>query len=269
MSGMSKLLANLRAITRVCGLATAVAYLRALLVTLPDVLRRHNLVPADRRMIGCRWPFSLQGVSFELDGRFFGGAREMYCRQVYFPTPAFALNRGTTVMDLGMNAGLFSIFAALAGCKVIAVEAQSGFVREVKNLASSYGVAANIVVENALVGSGTGVFSDSGALATASHFEGSPPPLVSMTELLAKHQVQQLDFLKIDIEGSEFDLFQSGRQWLRQVRRIAMEVHTHFGSASDLQAMIESEGMSVELRNNALQVVGQLPSEGGYLFATR
>ena len=232
-------------------------------------MRSKNLVSADRRMTGRRWPFSLQGVSFELDGRFFGGAREMYCRQVYFPTPSFALNPGTTVMDLGANVGLFSILAALAGCKAIAVEAQSGFVRELTDLASSYGLATGIIVENAFVGSGTGLFSDFSALATASHFEGCTPPFVSMTELLAKHHVDQLDFLKVDIEGSEFDLFQSGGQWLRQVRRIAMEVHPRFGSVCDLQRIIESQGMSVELRDNELCVVGRLPPEGGYLFATR
>ena len=269
MSTMSKALANLRAIARVCGTPTALAYLCGVVATLPEIVRSKNLVPADRRMTGRRWPFSVQGVTFDLDGRFFGGAREMYCRQVYFPTPAFALKPGTTVMDLGANVGLFSILAALAGCKVIAVEAQTGFVRELTELASSYGFSTNIIAENAMVGSGTGIFSDSSALATASHFEGSAPPLVSMTELLAKHRVDQLDFLKVDIEGSEFDLFQSGDQWLRQVRRIAMEVHTHFGSVSGLRRVIESQGMSVELRDDDLRIVQHVPSAGGYLFATR
>lgn len=269
MSAMAQLLANLGAIARVCGTPAALAFTRGVVITLPEVLRSKTLVSADRHMSGSCWPFSLQGISFELDGRFFGGAREMYCRQVYFPTPAFALNPGTTVVDLGANVGLFSIVAALAGCKVIAIEAQSGFVRELTDLASSYGLASRIIVENALVGSGTGVLSDPAVLASASHFEDSIPPVVSMAELLARHHVDQLDFLKVDIEGSEFDLFQTSGQWLRQVRRIAMEVHTPFGSVSDLQAIISSHGMSVELRDNDLCVVSHLPPAGGYLFAIR
>ncbi len=271
MSAMLKFLADLRAIARVCGMPTALHFLGAIVMTLPEVLRSKTLISADCRMTGRRWPFSVQGVAFELDGRFFSGAREMYCRQVYFPTPAFTLQQGTTVIDLGANVGLFSILAALAGCKVIAVEAQSGFVRELTDLASSYGLVTGITVENALVGSGTGIFSDSSALETASHFEGSTPPHISMMELLAKHHVDQLDFLKVDIEGSEFDLFQSGGQWLRKVRRIAMEVHTRFGSVSDLQGIIKSQGMAVELRDSDLCVVSHLPpeAEGGYLFATR
>jgi FkbM family methyltransferase len=269
LSAISKIFSDLRAIARVSGAPAALAFLGALVVALPEVLRAKNLAAVDRRMTGRPWPFSVQGQTFELDGRFFGGAREIYCRQVYFPTPAFALSPGTTVMDLGANVGLFSILGALVGCKVIAVEAQSGFVRELSDLASSLGVARGIVVEHALVGSGTGLFSESSALVSASHFQGSTPPLVSMTDLLAKHHVDQIDFLKVDIEGSEFDLFRSGDQWLRQIRRIAMEVHPSFGSVSELKATIESQEMTVELRDADRRVVSRIPPAGGYLFARR
>jgi FkbM family methyltransferase len=269
VSTLSKSVATLREIARVCGTRTALAYLYGVVVTLPDVMRCRNLDSADRRMSGRRWPYRVQGVSFELDGRYFGGAREMYCRQVYFPTPAFVLNPGTTVVDLGANVGLFSILCALAGCKVIAVEAQSGLIHELTHLASSFGVGTRIIAENALVGSGTGLLSDHSVLAAASHFEGRIPPRVSMTELLAKNRTEFVDFLKVDIEGSEFSLFQSGDRWLRQIRRIAMEVHTSFGSVAELKGMIESQGMSVELRDNERRVVRQLPTAGGYLFATR
>lgn len=269
MREILKLLSDVRAIARVSGAPTALAYSIALVVTLPQILRSRSLGSADRQMIGRQWQFSLQGVTVELDGCLFGSAREMYCRQVYFPTPEFDLNPGSTVMDLGANAGLFSLLAALAGCKVIAVEAQSGLVEELKGLASSHGLATSIIVENALVGSGTGLFSDPSALASASHSEGSPAPCLSMSELLAKHHVDQLDFLKVDIEGSEFDLFRSGHRWLRRVRRIAMEVHPPFGSVEELQRIIEAEGMLVELRDSDLRFVRTVPPAGGYLFARR
>src|SRR5260370_24702397 len=150
-------------------------------------------------------------------------------------------------VDLGVKPGLFSVLAGGVGCRVIAVEAQRGFVRELKELASVLGVAAQISVENALIGARTGTLFKSSALASASHADGFVPPLVSMDELFLKHQVDQLDFLKVDIEGSEFDVFRAGSEWLSKVRRIAMEVHPEFGSASELQATLESSGMSVEL----------------------
>ena len=269
LSSITTLVANLRAIARTSGTPTALSYVGAFVTALPEILRRHSLAPADERMARRRWPYRLQGVSFELEGRFFSGAREMYCRQVYFPTPACALQPGTTVLDLGANVGLFSLLAAKAGCKVIAVEAQRGFVRELTDLASTQGVATRIVVENALIGTGSGIFSDSRGLASASHADGFTPPTVTMEELLARHGVEQVDFLKIDIEGSEFDLFRSETSWLRRVRRIAMEVHPEFGSVPALRRTIEAHDMSVELRDNGLAVVSELRREGGYLFATR
>jgi hypothetical protein len=64
--------------------------------------------------------------SIDLDGWLFSGAREMYCRQVYFPSAEFELQAGALVMDLGANAGLFSVPAGRIGWRVIAVEAQRG-----------------------------------------------------------------------------------------------------------------------------------------------
>lgn len=69
------------------------------------------------------WVFRTQGVELILEGRLFSGAREMYGRSVYFPDRNFQLESGTTVIDLGANTGLFSLLAALRGCRVIALEA--------------------------------------------------------------------------------------------------------------------------------------------------
>jgi FkbM family methyltransferase len=269
MSPLIKTFSDLHAIGRVCGMSTAFTYLCGMAVHFPEIVRTRSLRPADRWMQTGNWCFHLQGVAIDLEGRLFSGAREMYCRQVYFPSAEFELRAGTVVMDLGANAGLFSVLAGRVGCRVIAVEAQRGFVRELKELASVLGVAEQISVENVLVGAQTGTLSQSSALASASHGEGFVPPLMSMDELFSKHQIDQLDFLKVDIEGSEFDLFRTRAEWLIKVNRIAMEVHPEFGSASELQTTLEAFGMSVELRDNDLYPVSALSAVGGYLFATR
>ena len=193
----------------------------------------------------------------------------MYCRQVYFPTPAFSLNRNTFVVDLGANAGLFSILAALAGCKVIAVEAQAGFVRELESLSALYGVSDKIWIENVLVGSKTGVLSDVNNLKAASHFDGIVPRQIAMEELLSKYRVDYLDFLKVDIEGSEFDLFRWCTPWINKVKRLAMEVHPSYGDVQDLVGIIRSHGLSIEMRDNDLRLVDSLDQAGGYIFARR
>lgn len=269
MSAVAKLVENLGAIQRTCGLRTSAAYVSALLLSLPEIARSGSLLPADRRMAGRRWPFALQGVRFELDGSLFSGAREMYCRQVYFADADFAFGPGMTVVDLGANVGLFSLLAALAGCEVLAVEAQRGFVREIGRMAASHGVEKRIVVEHALVGAGSGLLSEPAARSRGSHAEGTSPPVRSLEELLDAHGIDRVDFLKVDVEGSEFDLFRSCGPWLGRVRRIAMELHPAFGSIPELVEQIRSGGMAVELRDNHLDAVDRVPDDGGYLFARR
>jgi FkbM family methyltransferase len=264
-----KLVRNWRAIAAVSGLRTALAFTRAVLWNLPQIIRSRNLVAADLSMRGKAWPYTLQGVRLTLDGRFFGGAREMYCRQVYFPTPEFSLRPNNWVVDVGANAGLFTVLAASVGCKVLAVEAQAGFVRELEALSTEVGVREHIFVENALVGGESGIFSDARNLEKASHFAGIVPQTKSMDELLIKHGIEEVDFMKVDIEGSEFNLFRPNSSWMGKVNRLAMEVHPEHGDVGGLVATIASHDFHVELRDNDLLIVDSLGGAAGYLFATR
>jgi FkbM family methyltransferase len=193
----------------------------------------------------------------------------MYCRQVYFPSAAFGLRPGDCVVDVGANAGLFSLLAALAGCRVLAIEAQAGFVSEIEALLRAHGVRERVTLAHALVGGATGVLSDERNLQVASHFGGVQPPSVPMADLLAKHGVEDVDFMKVDIEGSEFDLVRPPSDWLCKVTRLAMEVHPDYGDPKELMQAVSSQGLRVEFRDNDLVPVAELPAAGGYLFAVR
>jgi FkbM family methyltransferase len=262
-----KLLSNFRAIASVSGPPTALAFARAVALNLPVVVRTGNLAAADRAMKGKRWPYTLQGVRVCLDGKHFAGAREMYCRQVYFPSADFSLRANTWVVDLGANAGLFSLLAALAGCRVLAVEAQAGFVHELQALAESHGVSGRIVAEHALIGGKSGLLADARNLVGASHFGGVAPQEMLMEEMLAKHGIETVSFMKVDIEGSEFDLFRSGASWIGKIERLAVEVHPEHGDVQALVHSIASRGFDIELRDNDLKIVGALSGAGGYLYA--
>src|SRR5487761_1479777 len=77
--------------------------------------------------------------------------REMYCRNVYLRT-GLVMPRAGWVVDLGANHGLFSVWAAMAGAQVVAVEAQQGFAPIIGGLAAHNGVAARVRVETAIAG---------------------------------------------------------------------------------------------------------------------
>ena len=269
MSAVAKLVANVRGVYRACGPVPAMTYIATIARTLPAVARTRTLIAADHRMANRSWLFRAQGVEVMLEGRLFSGAREMYGRSVYFPDQNFQLESGTTVVDLGANTGLFSLLAALRGCRVIAVEAQIGFVEEIEALARRHRVANRIALEHALVGAHSGVLAKPGAMQRASHFRNRQPERLTMAELFARHSIDHVDFLKCDIEGSEFDMFASDTSWLSAVRRIAMEVHCNFGSTSELVVLLERAGYAVTLRDNLLRSVRSLQESSGYLFAIR
>lgn len=266
MGRIGKLVSNVASVARVSGIGTAVTYAIAIATTLPSIIRSRTLVPADARMTG-RWPYRLQGVELTLDGEYFSGAREMYCRQVFFPRGELALRPGTVVMDLGANAGLFSLLAASAGCRVVAVEAQWGFVKAAERLVTEHRVADRVTVEHAIIGAQGGKIIGGTVLEHASHFQGRYPPAVTMRDLIERHSLETVDFMKMDIEGSEFALFASDTDWLSRVNRLAMEVHQEFGQISDLERVLTQYGFQVELRDeNLAPATGQSAS---YLYARR
>lgn len=212
--------------------------------------------------------FRVQGTRVMLGGGVFGLAREIYGRQVYFAQPGFRLKSGDVVVDLGANVGVFTTLAARIASKVIAVEAQSGFIEQIGANLALNDVADKVSIEFGLIGPESGVFSDVERLRSSSHFK-ELPPVLSMNELLAQHKVQLVDFLKIDIEGSEFHLFRDNPEWLRRVKKVAMEVHPEFGNVDHLVAALAAQDFKVALVSLSGGPVEGATGSAGYLFATK
>jgi hypothetical protein len=138
-----------------------------------------------------------------------------------------------TILDLGANRGAFSTMAAACTRIVIAVEAQNDYVEAIKANMAVNGFS-NYILETAFVNAG-----DKG-----DGYEDRARNTVSIQELAEKHQVMKFDIIKIDIEGSEFALFQS-TEWLRLVGGICMEVHPTFGSVQTILDSLEKGSFSV------------------------
>ena len=65
-------------------------------------------------------------------------------------------------------------------------------------------------------------------------------PAISLNTLLARHGWDQVDFVKMDIEGAEEDVLRRATEWAERVRLIKVEVHGTYGvndCASDLRAL--------------------------------
>ena len=182
----------------------------------------------------------------------------MYCRNVYLRT-GLVMPRAGWVVDLGANRGLFSVWAAMTGAQVVAVEAQQGFAPVIRGLAAHNGVAARVHVETAVAGGATtpgatvGVLADDRRWAAASHGAVQRPEGMSVPEIMADYQIDRIGLLKADIEGGEFAVFGASEDlgWLERVDQLVMEVHPDWGDAVGLVDRLRQRGYKVDLRDNA------------------
>jgi FkbM family methyltransferase len=238
--------------------ATAARWMTSLVTQLPECTRSSSLRPADRSWArtGARFRTST-GAVVSLPADYTAGAREMYCRDVYLRS-GLTMPKSGWVIDLGANRGLFSVWAALTGAQVVAVEAQHGFASEILGLAEHNGVAQRVHVEVAMVGgvavsgAAVGVLADDLLWSLTSHGALTRPTDVSIPQLISAYQIDRVGLMKMDIEGGEFAVLAAREDlsWLEHVDQLALELH---GDHGDIPAMVERLrqcGFAVELRDN-------------------
>jgi FkbM family methyltransferase len=258
-------IAGIRSVCRYARPASAVRWLTSFAAHLPECKSTRSLVPADRIWARTGARFQLPGgAAISLPGAYTAGAREMYCRNVYLRV-GLVMPRTGWVLDLGASRGLFSVWAALAGAQVVAVEAQQGFGPEIRRLAAYNGIGDRVHVEIALAGgivtagATAGVVADDQRWATTSHGAARRPTGVSVPQLMSAYQIGRVGLLKVDIEGGEFAVFGNDEdlRWLDRVDLVVIEVHPGFGDAAALVGRLRQHGFAVDLRDNA--GTGSLP----------
>jgi FkbM family methyltransferase len=260
-----RLLRELINVGRVVDNKTFFNYLVSVLINLSEIIKTRSLMPADKTMIGKSYIFRIFGHSIILQSSLFGLAREIYCKKVYFTIPGFLIGKNDVVIDLGANAGVFTILAAMCGRRVIAVEAQSEFIREIENNLKINKCTNNTSLVLGIIASDSGIFSDKSKLKSASHYRDEPPEL-TLSEIIDRFKIDKIDFLKIDIEGSEFNLFVQNSNLLSIINKIAMEVHPEFGDPKIIGELLKSKGFSVWYVDKNQQRVNRLTSIG-FIFA--
>jgi FkbM family methyltransferase len=251
--------ADIRAVCQCASVGSAARWLAAFTAHAAKCARTGSLTPADEAWAGAGARFRpMGGPVVALPGAYTAGAREMYCRNVYLRT-GLVMPRAGWVIDLGANHGLFSVWAAVAGAQVVAVEAQQAFAPVVSGLAAHNGVASRVHVEAAFAGGATtpgattGDLADDGLWESTSHGSEQRPASVSVPGLMSAYQIDRIQLLKVDIEGGEFAVFGPGEDlgWLEKVDQMVMEVHPQWGDTSTLVDRIREHGFTAELRDNA------------------
>jgi FkbM family methyltransferase len=134
-----------------------------------------------------------------------------------------------TVVDLGANVGLTSLcFAARwPGCRIIAVEPNAGtFAVLERNLSALVRRGRCQVVRAAIWSRETSLVGDSsvprekfngfrvGEATADDDAAGERYPGISMSTLMQRYGISEIDLLKIDIEGAETELFSGDVSWI-------------------------------------------------------
>jgi len=244
MSQISKLFRDARGIATVSGPGTALRWLGAAAVAAPQVLKRRNLLPADARM--GEGPFAVRHRlgSAKLAGRgSFSGMREIWVRDCYTRgTDILNVPDNALIVDLGSNIGNFTMLALAANptARVIAVEAGKDLAKTLESTAKLNGFGDRVTVCRALIGKVTKVQE---SMLDSSRYDDVK--MVSEAEFLSRYAIERIDFLKCDIEGSEFAFLDPDSRLIDLADRIAIEIHGGAGDAHAFIAALEAKGFTM------------------------
>ena len=186
---------------------------------------------------------------------------EVFAERIY-PLPA---GRGV-VVDLGAHIGCFTLLAARAGHRVLAVEpspanfsilrrnVQRNGVEDVELAQAAAGecrrTARLVLPDDA---SHTGRFS----LFPGRGVRTMPVPVLTLDEILRSARVDRVALLKLDCQGSEYEiLYSAGVSLLERIDSIAVECEVFPDrpewSLMTLQGFLESSGFQTAARGNLL-----------------
>jgi FkbM family methyltransferase len=156
----------------------------------------------------------------------------------------FALNP-RLIVDLGANIGLTSLYLAdqYPDSQIVAVEPDPANAALARSNLEANGVTATVVEAAAAERDGVGYFEAERDSNRGRRSEkGREVDLVSIPTLIDKSDYEEIDLLKIDIEGGEGLLFDEETTWLSQVKSIIIEVHPARVDYPGLVAKIERAG---------------------------
>ena len=210
-----------------CDFSVFIRFTILFILNLPSILQSKNLKTVYYRMgIG---PFNLKinnkkikavGYRFDRNGPF-SGFVEVLINEVY-NFKEFNFRTYKTVVDLGAGNGNFInfIFAHNYDTQIIAVEPRQPMHKIIYNLIeiNSY-KKKNLILSNYFVGDLVSIKKNFKDLKDFKFFKNGK-------DFIKHFQIKHIDFLKIDIEGSEYSFLEDG-SILNITQNLAIEIHEY------------------------------------------
>jgi FkbM family methyltransferase len=192
-------------------------------------------------------------IVIEVPRRIFHEFKEIFMEECYIRGLGHGLPNGPTVIDIGANAGFFTLFAAsrFPGAKIFSYEPIPSNFRQLKRNKELNEKAEILCFPKAIYGYPGEVslcFDPAEKFTTsATVFERSDSqhntirvPCMTLPQVFAEHRLESCDLLKMDCEGSEYAiLYGCPPDYLYRIAQIAMEVHGGSGPDQDMESLIE------------------------------
>ncbi len=235
-------------LARVCGPWVAARWLACIARRARTCLKQGKLSPADVAMGDGPFTIRRGRCRARASGpNVIGGIREMWVRDNYLGGDFLRIAPNDVVVDLGANRGLFTLMALAhgPGVSVVAVEAGEWLCKILADNLALNGWSNRARLCRRFIGGMTSYQQT--ALQNPEYASAS---LIDEQSFLRTHQLDRIDFLKCDIEGSEFELLRSDSALLAQARQVAVEVHDFAGDRRAFARMLADAGFEVRVHKD-------------------
>ncbi len=187
---------------------------------------------------------------------------EIFAQRIY---PVF-VSKGDTVVDIGAQIGCFTVWAARQGARVLSFEPFPPNFHALQRNVTRNSLQQIILVPHAISGrqEKRKLFlpDNRGHSGRYSLHEGRGAQTlevscVSLDDVVHEHRLERIDVLKIDCQGSEYEiLYGVSLQTLGRIRTIVVECETFPDppewSATGLKTYLEKQGFNVEASGQLL-----------------
>lgn len=234
---------------------------------LPEIRECRAATPQWRQLTAAYLGFGFQPFSVGLQSGPFAFEEksdvptfwQIFFREIY---PVRRTDR--LIVDAGANIGTFSLYALSQNpeCRVVAIEPSPASLERLRALLKTHQVDSRCTVIHGALGSGEGVTTIADRGGSQFRRTGYGGISVPMLGLDAALPAGEIDFLKMDIEGAEYDtLGAASTAALKRIRRIAIEYHPTASSPHPWP------GLRERLVSAGFRVTGETDDGDGYGLA--
>lgn len=214
----------------------------------------------------------INGKKIDLNLRTFTGDidifYEVFWEQCYKIPTSLKINQYRNIVDLGANVGLASIYFKTLHptAKIFAVEMEpDNYLQLEKNILRfkhTYPIFGAIYDEQKNITISNTEFAYNFRIGESNDNDAFTVATLTMHDLMANHQIEEIDLLKIDIEGAEQRILGYNNEWLSKVNSILIELHAPY-TIEDLKKDLVPFNFEIHtpLENSELKMIYALKKQ--------